>query len=58
MYALNEKGDFKKTQEADQKMLDNLSSRMSIFHPIDSFNASIAYTGIKAKMIGENLFGQ
>lgn len=57
MYALNEKGDFKKTQEADQKMLDNLSKRMSIFHPLDLVNASVGYAGIKGKMIGENIFG-
>ena len=39
-------------------MLDNLSSRMSIFHPIDSFNAGVAYTGIASKMAFENVFGQ
>ena len=33
-------------------MLDNLSSRMSIFKPIDAINSAISYAAIKGKMIG------
>ena len=38
-------------------MLDNLSSRMSIFHPIDTINSLVSYIPIKGKMIAESVIG-
>ena len=51
------KGSYSKKliRKADNDMLSSLTSKMSIFHPIDTINALPAYIGIKGKTIAEDI---